>query len=150
MGTVVEDAQVAASWIAKALESSGYRADFSPGSLWELDRFFEENSRDGKPLPGGLLAESLGSRLFALGAYVGEVVIRAKGGAWRGNDADPQAEINIEVVLPGDGICWPVQRVMKRLRNGPEDGIAAYGLGLDIPVGPKPPSPARKRWWRFK
>lgn len=148
MGTIFEDAKTAAEWIAKALTSSGYRADFSPSSLWEIERFFEANSKDGESISGGLLGESFGSRVFALGAYIGEVIIRAKGGTWRGNDADPQAEINLELVLPGGATCWPIQKAMKRIKNGPEDGIPAYGLGMGLAVGPQPKQ-ARKKWWKL-
>ena len=68
--------------IATALTSSGYRADFSPASLWDIDRFFDEQSDKGRPRRGGLLADETGARLFALGAYTGEVIRRAVGGTW--------------------------------------------------------------------
>src|SRR5215216_4179026 len=102
--------QSAASWIADALSSSGYRADLSPQSLWEVDRFLAEQSRQGAATPGGLLAEDLGSRLFALGAYTGEVIRRSLGGEWSGDDNDPEAEINVELHLADGSIVWPVQR----------------------------------------
>ncbi len=127
MATLVEDARRMADWVANALTESGYAADFSLGSLREIDRFFDEHSRDGQAVPGGLLAEQLGPSIFALGSYVGEVIIRHHGGEWRADDADPEGEINMQVVLPGGSVIWPVQRVMKRFRNGPEDGIYAYG-----------------------
>jgi hypothetical protein len=57
---IVRDVAAAAEWMAKALNSSGYRADFSITSLKELDRFFDEHSSDGKPKPGGLLSEATG------------------------------------------------------------------------------------------
>lgn len=125
--SLVEDAQQMAAWVAGALSQSGYRADFSLESLREIDRFFDEQSLDGKAKPGGLLSEQLGSRIFAIGSYVGECVIRHYGGAWQADDADPEGEVNIQVVLPGDIVIWPVQRVMKRLRNGAEDALYAYG-----------------------
>jgi hypothetical protein len=130
MGTLADDAKVAADWIAGALKSSNYEADYSINSLKEIDRFFDEHSRDGKPTPGGLLSKSLGSRLFALGAYVGECIRRAYGGEWKGDDNDPKGEINISVCWPDGGIVWPVQRVMKRLKNGREDSIHVYGVAL--------------------
>ncbi|MDX1507900.1 MAG: hypothetical protein R3358_06450, partial [Woeseiaceae bacterium] len=113
-------------------------------------RFFDEHTRQGEPVAGGLLSEDLGSRLFAIGAYVGEVIRRSKGGEWRGNDSDPQAEINVELVV-ADSTCWPVQRVMKRFKNGAEDEIAAYGAGLGLDVGHKPerPSGSSRPWWKF-
>ena len=132
---VVDDALKSAEWIANALKGSGYVADFSPESLWEIDRFFEEHTVSGKPKPHGLLAADLGQRLFALGAYIGEVVRRSQGGAWVGNDSDSEAEINIELHLPGGIKCWPVQRVIKRLSNGAEDGIAGWGVGAGLNIG---------------
>ena len=153
MGTITEDIHVGADWIAKALSSSGYAADFSPPSLWEIDRFFDDHSRNGEAVPGGLLGNDLGCRLFSIGAYVGEVIRRSVGGEWRGDDSDPQAEINIELVVAGS-TCWPVQRVMKRFKNGAEDGVAAYGTGLGLDVGHEPERPEEpeghsRPWWKF-
>ena len=149
MGTIIEDIDGASKWIVTALTSSGYKADFTPPSLWEIDRFFDEHSKDGKAVPGGLLSEQLGSRLFAIGSYVGEVIRKQKGGKWVGDDADPQVEINVELHLPDGTKCWPVQRVMKRFKNGQEDGIGVYGLGMDIDVGPTPKRPEKRPWWKF-
>jgi hypothetical protein len=149
MGTIVDDVKSSADWISKALEASGYKADFSPSSLWEIDRFFDEHCKNGEALPGGLLSESLGSRIFALGAYIGEVIQRTRGGSWKGNDSDPEVEMNVELVLTDGTVCWPVQRAMKRFKNGPEDGIAAYGLGLGLAVGPRPKPQEKKPRWKF-
>ncbi len=125
---IVTDAEAAANWIASALTSSDYQADFTVESLKEVERFFLEHTQDGKPKPNGLLSEDLGSRLFALGSYVGEVIRREVDGEWVGSDDDPQSEINIAVRIPPDTMMWPVQRVIKRLQNGPEDNIYHYGL----------------------
>jgi hypothetical protein len=143
MPSIVDDAANGAEWIAKALSSSGYRADFSPGSLWEIERFFDEHSAEGQATPGGLLAEDLGSRIFALGSYIGEVVRRVRGGTWSNDDDDAEAEINVSLVLPDKTRAWPVQRAMKRFRNGPEDSVVAWGTGLGVTPGPKPPPPRR-------
>jgi len=125
---IVTDAHSAAEWMSKALTSSGYNADFSLNSLREVDLFFDEQTKDGKAKAGGLLSEKLGQRLFGIGAYVGEVIRRNAGGEWNGDDADPQAEINISLKLKSGGTIWPVQRAMKRLKNGKEDSIYEYGI----------------------
>jgi hypothetical protein len=138
VGSLLEDVAAMAESIAQALSSSGYRAAFSAQSLWEIDRFFDDNSKRGKPRRGGLLAEGLGQRMFALGSYTGEVIRRNLGGEWRADEDDPQGEINIEFHVLDGGTVWPVQRVMKRLANGSEDGIAAYGAALGLDVGPPP------------
>jgi hypothetical protein len=148
--SILEDVGTAADWISTALSSSGYRADFSAESLWEIDRFFDEQTEGGQPKRRGLLAEDLGARLFALGAYTGEVIRRSVGGEWSGDDDDPEAEINVELHLADGSVVWPVQRVLKRYAQGPEDAVAPYASALGIDVGRRPDVSATtsRRWWR--
>src|SRR5882762_9116363 len=100
MATIKEDISRSADWIAHALSSSGYRADFTPQSLWDIDRFFDDHSSEGAAKPGG---------------------------EWIGNDEDPQAEMTVELRFIDGTRCWPVVRAMKRFKNGAEDSIAAWG-----------------------
>ncbi|MFX1257144.1 MAG: hypothetical protein ACFFAN_04765 [Promethearchaeota archaeon] len=137
MGKILEDVKKSSIWIAKALKSSNYRTDFSPESLLEIERFFNNNTQNGKPILGGLLSKDLGNRIFAIGCYVGEVICKSLGGKWNGDDSDPQAEINVTLKLPDSSIIWPVQRVMKRFKNGPEDSIVAYGSSLGLRINIK-------------
>lgn len=125
---IISDAKASAEWISKALASSGYKADFSIESLKEIDRFFEEHAPNGKTLPGGLLSENAGSKLFAIGSYVGEVIRRQYGGTWHGIDTDPEAEMDIELKLKTGTVLWPVQKVIKRFQNGSAEQIYAYGV----------------------
>lgn len=148
MGTLLDDIDEGAAWIAQALTASGYRADGSPASLWEVDRFLDDHTAGGKPRPGGLLAEAFGFRTFCLGAYVGEVVRTGVGGAWHTDDDDPRGELDAELHLTGGRVVWPMQRVLKRVTHGPEDGVAAYGALLGLEVGSQPaPARARRRWF---
>ena len=149
MANLQDDIKSGAAWIAKALNSSDYRADFTPKSLWEIDRFFDDHTRDGAAKRGGLLAEGLGARLFAIGSYAGEVVRRTVGGGWVVDDDDPEGEISVELVLQDGTRCWPVQRAMKRFKNGSEDGIAGWGTGLGLEVGPQPERPRQGLWKRL-
>ena len=127
-----------ADMVAAALESDGYEADFSPRSLWELDRFFDEETRKGEPRRWGLLAKETELRLFSLGAYTGEVIRRAAGGEWGSDAEDEQATLNLALRLPDGGIVWPVQQAVKRMRNGAEEALAPYAAALGVDVGPKP------------
>jgi hypothetical protein len=131
---IVSDALTSAEWISRALSQSGYRADFTLESLKQVDRFFDEQVANGQPKAGGLLSQQLGARLFAIGAYVGEVIRRQNGGEWQGDDNDTHAEINVAVRLKTGTILWPVQRVMKRFKNGAEEGIWVYGAAASAPV----------------
>jgi hypothetical protein len=139
MPSLLEDIPSAAVAASQALKQSRCAADFSPASLWQVERFFEEHARGGKPR--GDLARDSGKRLFAVGCYVGEVIRRARGGEWQADANDPRGEINIALRLPDGAVVWPVQRVMKRVTEGNSESIAAYGLALGVEVGPAPPKP---------
>lgn len=146
----------AAQKIAGALQNVGYHADLTPASLWEIDRFIADNTRDGKPIAGGFLAEDSARRVFYLGCYVGETFRQTLGGEWSGSTQDPVSNLNIALRLPNGSVLYPVQRVVTRIQHGLEDGIAACGIGLGLDVGPPPtketpelpPLPEKKPWWK--
>ncbi|MER8579785.1 hypothetical protein NKG95_13780 [Mesorhizobium sp. M1423] len=124
-----EDIPIAAQWISNALQSSDYGADFSPQSISEVERFFREQTKDGEPISDGLMAQDIGSRLFALGSYCGEVLRKELGGHWLTNDDDPEGEINAALEVGSGVTCWPMQRAMKRLRSS-EDDLVAWAEGI--------------------
>ncbi|MFJ9033221.1 hypothetical protein ACIRQP_32845 [Streptomyces sp. NPDC102274] len=148
MSSRLDDILTSAAWIATALDSSGYQADFTPESLRNVERFMTEHSDHGIAVADGLLATDLGPRLFALGAYLGETVRHSLGGTWEAGDEDPYSEVNVAFRLPDGSFIWPVQRVIKRFQNGLEDCIVSYaiGLGLHLPAH-IPAAPARRRSW---
>src|SRR5258708_19900842 len=92
---IVSDALNSADWIAKALSSSGYRANFSLKSLKEIDRFFDEQAPGGNPKPGGLLSQNLEPRIFALGASVAEAIRRRTHDASLAAHRHPPPHINL-------------------------------------------------------
>ncbi|MFJ5270150.1 hypothetical protein [Streptomyces sp. NPDC088358] len=140
----LDDVHGSARWMARALNSSGYKADFTPGSLRDVERFMSEHGDHGTAVAGGLLATDLGPRLFALGTYVGETVQQALGGAWAADGDGPTAGVDIALHLPDGSIIRPVQRVIKRFRNGPEDSIVFYGAALGLTDA----STDLRRWFR--
>jgi hypothetical protein len=97
-------------------------------SLIEVDRFFSQNMKAGKPKQGGRLYEKgFRPKLFSIGSYVGETIIKnVKGAEWITDNNDPKAELNVFLKLPNDGQIWPIQKVMKRFQNGSEDAIYPY------------------------
>jgi hypothetical protein len=123
VSVAVEVAEQEAARAARGLAADGYRADFTIAGLAEVDRFLDDHAPSGVPAPGGRLAEHTGGRLFAIAAYVGEVVRRELGGTWRhrpGAEADPTA---VEVVLPGGRVIEPVEWVFHRLKAQPPGGV---------------------------
>jgi hypothetical protein len=90
---------------------------------------------------------------------VGEVIHGHLGGSWQlGDDLDPDEDdvptgdvspLAIPLVLGNGATVWPLERVGKRILNGPEDGIAGYAAALGLAVGPPPQSGRRRRFPRF-
>ena len=120
--TLQQDITPATEWVVTALNSSGYKADYTLESMKEIDRFFDEQNK-----PGGILtADNVGSKLFSLGCYVGETILRLYGGEWVTNDRDPQGEINIQIRLKDNSLLLPVRKMMKRYQLGAEESIYAY------------------------
>ncbi|MBR1599371.1 MAG: hypothetical protein IJ661_10755 [Lachnospiraceae bacterium] len=119
--TLAEDIPVSAEWAKDNLNKTGYEVDYNLESMKEVERFFNEQSKE-----GGVLTGKSGSILFSLGCLIGETIIRICGGEWVTDDDDPMGEINIAVKLPNDAVVWPVQRCMKRLKNGDEENIYDY------------------------
>ena len=119
--TLEQDIRESSEWVVRALNSSGYNADYSLESMKELDRFFNEQNTE-----NGILSNNRGQILFALGSYIGETVIKLYGGRWITNDDEPNGEINIAVELNSGTVIWPVKRCMRRYTNGAEDSIHDY------------------------
>lgn len=128
MGTLKEDIKTQSDWIVKAFEADDLTLDYTMGSIMEIDKFFFRNMVNNTPKRGGRLAQK-GSRsiLFSLGSYVGETIIKnVPESEWITDDKDPQAELNVSMKLPNGAEVWPIQRIMKRFKNGSGDSIYPY------------------------
>ena len=150
MGRIEDDVVVAADAVAPALRASGYAADFSAASVWELERFLADNVRRGDPVPGGLLATDTGKRVFAVGCYLGETLRRNLGGTWHGTDADPNAEVTVELHLPDGSVVRPVQQVMARIVRGKVANVAWFAIALGLEPGPPKPGSRGGRLGRWR
>ena len=157
MGTLKEDIKEQSAWIVKALKEDNLNLDYSISSLIKIDKFFNKNALNGSATKKGRLSKNLGGILFSIGAYIGECFVKnVEGSVWITDDDDPKGEINISVEFPDKSIVWPMQRVMKRFKNGTEDSIYVYAHEVtkkytkeefdnsywNLKEGKKP-------WWKF-
>lgn len=128
MPTLKEDIKSQSEWIVRAFAEDGFKLDFTISSIIEVDKFFIANMKNGKPLKGGrLYGSGFVSKLFSIGSYVGETIIKNVNGAvWITDDSDPQGELNVSLKLPNDVEIWPIQKVMKRFQNGSEDSLYPF------------------------
>ena len=134
MSTIVEAVRDAAVSIADIANDAGYSFDFSARSLRDVERFLEDNASGGEPKAGGLLSKDLGSRVFALGAYVGEVIREAVGGEWVSDDsADDDSTVTLRTAA-GE-LLWPNQQVMKRIMTGDSQSLVDYARAVGVDPG---------------
>ncbi len=127
------DMRAGADWAVSALTATRYRADFSPSSLWEIERFLNADAPGGRPRPLGLLGKDLDARVTMLGGYVGEVIRRRLGGAWV-RDGEHAA-----LDLPDGTRIRPVEQMMHRVTTGAAGSLAAYAAALGADPGPSTP-----------
>ncbi|WP_432970566.1 hypothetical protein [Dactylosporangium sp. CA-233914] len=81
-----------------------------------LDRLCEEFLRS---RPSAKVKHSM---IMSMGAYLGELIVRATRGRW-GYDAD----LREAVVETGDGVMgWPHTKVAKRFEQGPKHSLYQY------------------------
>jgi hypothetical protein len=116
----------AADIVESTLDINGIELDYSPGSLPDVDRIIEGFRIE------GLKPHQMGETLFCFGCYVGEVFVRHAGGAWRPTEATSMRDVAggpFVVELPEGGhvrYVNPLDKVFKRLENGPEDDLPYF------------------------
>jgi len=127
---IVEKARNADDWASKKVRESGYKLTWKFESLSEVDRFFDEQSLNGEAKAGGLLSENQTAMLFGLGHFVGEKIINQCGGRWVADSEAPNSGNDLSIILPGGSQVWPIEKVIKRFRNGKEDSLLAYAQAI--------------------
>lgn len=116
--------RLAADVVATASDISGADLDYSPASIGLMEEIVDDFRSDGATC--GEMAESL----VAFGCYVGEIMIRHLGGAWRHAPA-PHQTVPLVVELPDGRRCQPVDWVFCRLEHGPAISIRSLYAAAD-------------------
>ena len=115
--TLMEEIPKAEAWLKENMERFGQPLDGTHESFAVLDVFFEEQCK-----PGGLLAGKvryMKNQLFAVGAYVGQVLVNELGGTWVTDDKTREGEALIGVQLPDGRMARPVQRAIRCFNREP-------------------------------
>jgi len=128
MANLINDIKQSSAWLVIAFKELGINLNYSIESIKQLDILIDKEFSGGKPNIGGLFAEQLGSKIFALGSYVGETIIKnCKGANW---DKDSDDEINIAIIGANGWMVWPMQRVINRIQEGNENNLYVYAHAL--------------------
>jgi tetratricopeptide (TPR) repeat protein len=98
--------------------------EFHPSAVAALDAFFELTwGTEGKAPNDDRWQPTAGQRnvIIGFGAFLGEILRREFGGAWKDDPARPDNPYAARVVLPGGMEVFPISKVFRRLQNGAEE-----------------------------
>lgn len=124
MSKLISDIKVSAAWLVNAFTLFNIHLDYSIASIKHIDGLINEQFVNGKPKPNGLFEENIGGKIFALGAYVGETLIRnCKGAEW---DKDSDDEVNIAIIAANGWKVFPMQKTIARIKEGEENNLYNY------------------------
>lgn len=128
MITTLRDLKNKSDWIVFFFSVEDYILDYTIKSFMEIDFFFDRNSKKGKAIKGRRLDIDLEKKLFAIGAYIGETIIKTVDGAeWVIDENDPLAILNASIKLPNGVLLKPVQKIILRFQNDNKDDMYSYG-----------------------
>jgi hypothetical protein len=117
--------------------------DFSPQSLWTIERFFEACSGKGVDKGGSPFDVIDHTQIqFQLGAYIGEVVRRHYGEKCTWN-CDEVFEDKLELRLPDKKLppLFPMRFIGEQIRSYKQGSIVEWGSKAGLNVGKQPPRP---------
>jgi hypothetical protein len=157
MATIKEDIVTFSDMIVKGFSADKLTLDYTLTSFKDIDKFYGLHSKNGERVEGGRFSKNLGQILFALGAYIGQTIITiVPGTVWETNEDDPEGEINAILKLPDGTMAFPMQRTIKRFRNGEEDSIYVYGyhiiksyVDIEKLLEQEQVSRTKKPWWKI-
>jgi hypothetical protein len=121
-GTPAEARRMADQLVA-LVQRKGVQLDYSPGSLEAIDLVVENIKAT------GLSERDASGMIYAVGCYVGEVLVQHAGGKWC-----PTPELSMEhvcswplvVQMPGGAGVNPIGKAFKRFRNGDVDSLRFF------------------------
>lgn len=116
---VVEHMGDLANEASRSVEANtGHPLSFTAESVALVDEFLGEIRDE----IGG--SDELAELIFKLGCYLGEMIVRHKGGVW----VDAPAELGgwPGVRTPDGYWADPISKAFKRVDNGPEDSIVSF------------------------
>jgi hypothetical protein len=115
-------AKIAAMVVPFAEQNYQVTLDYGVESLGRVDAILDDLRRDQS-------FENLQPLLFAMGCYVGQVMVRNAGACWRVTEELGMGEVASSPIAirvrDGRG-CNPVGKVYKRFQNGPEESVASF------------------------
>ena len=116
-----------AEWLENAMKKEGVSLNYSLESLIELDQFIENQLLNDSPKPEGFLGQQLSSKVMAIGAYLGQVIIKhGLGARWHQGKKTNMGQFNAVIAGTNGWTFNPVIQVMRRIEQGPSENLYVY------------------------
>ena len=141
-------AEVAERASQRLAAESGAAADYSRESLSRADDSIDRLRAGSVELSGAGFGQ-----LVELGVYVGETIRRKTGGAWKATQGTPMrgaTQMPYVLEIPS-GLVNPIEKPLKRFKDGPEESCRAMYDAFTSVGMPKAAdaAPATKPWWKL-
>ncbi|MFF4838274.1 hypothetical protein [Streptomyces sp. NPDC001315] len=120
----------AAAIVATAADISGAALDYSPESIVLVEDIVDGFRAE------GVTDEDMAESLVAFGCYVGEILTRHAGGAWRRALPAQATTVSLVVELPDARECHPIDWVFRRLKFGTDVSIRDLCAAAGTEHGP--------------
>lgn len=113
-----EELREAHEALVSIFQDFGVSLDYSLESLKWIEDYLEQNYPYQEGAHNPFPAVRVGVKLYFLGAYAGETLIRKVGGSWSYNEKDPLGQIRAEVRLDNGKSVRPIEEVMTQIEEG--------------------------------
>ena len=110
-------------FVGSTQKMTGVTLDYSPGSVIAVEMIIDAMIRDKAPI------HQMTDTFFSMGCYIGEVFVRNGYGQWVATHSTPMKTFSSApfiLQLSATAYCNPIDKVAKRVENGPEDSLAQF------------------------
>ena len=121
---------LAEAFLSGAAEE-GDHYDYAPENAPRLDAWIDLFVAQGPP------EDVVHSVVLSMGAYVGELIVRNGGGRWTFEPRTGAPGVHLTTGL----VCFPLNKVAKRINVGPEHSIAQF---VEVSIAGELPPEARE------
>ena len=105
---------------------SGYNLDYSMQGISVIESFINNEAIARDAVEKGQLFNTSGDRIYSMGVYLGETLIKLYGGKWIINHRGNNMEVTAMVKLDSGAKLWPIRKVIDRCNKGECDNLIFY------------------------
>lgn len=122
-GTPAEARRMAEQFVAMMQRKKGVVLDYSPESIASVDAAVDQIKAT------GATEVQASGILYAIGCYIGEVLVRHADGQWKATGEMGMTEVcswPLVVALPSGAGANPIGKAFKRFQNGEADSLSYF------------------------